>query len=483
MEHNFDVVVVGCGVAGLCAALAARETGASVALLERAPVEERGGNTRYTGAFFRMANENEVSPDFLDHFAAHAGYHLDPSLLAETARDYENWPAIVKTLSFTDPELISAFAEDAGPVVAWMKSHGVRFGGVSFYGLTPRSSPRIAVEGGGLALVETMAPVLEKAGVTFFYETTAQALIQNEDGAVTGLKATGKRNQTITFHCNALILACGGFEGNPEMVARYLGPQGRYLRPVARGGYYNRGEGVRMALDIGASPAGDYSDYHAQPIDPRSSATEAIVMIFVQGVLVNGHGDRFTDEAPGSVDQHYEPITRLIHDQPKGVAYAIMDAKLDEIENWRRTVRSDVPPIEAASLEALAVEIDVPAARLIETIDAYNDACAGAGFNPYEVDGTSTQGLYPPKSNWARPINTPPYKCFPIISSNTFTFGGLKVSPDAEVLNMSAEVIPGLYAAGETLGLYYGRYAGATSVLRGAVFGRRAGTHAGNLSN
>jgi tricarballylate dehydrogenase len=483
MEHEFDVVVVGCGVSGLSAAMAAREAGASVALLERAPIEERGGNTRYTGAFFRMANDDEVSPDFFDHFATHAGYHLDPSLLAETARDYENWPAIVKTLSFTDPELISVFAEDAGPAVHWLKSHGVRFGEGSFYGLTARSSPRISVEGGGLALVETMAPVLEQAGVAFFYETTAQSLIQNEDGAVTGLKATGKRNQTITFHCGALILACGGFEGNPEMVARYLGPQGRYLRPVARGGYYNRGEGVRMALEIGASPAGDYSDYHAQPIDPRSSATEAIVMIFVQGVLVNGHGERFTDEAPGSVDQHYEPITRLIHDQPKGVAYAILDAKLDEIENWRRTVRSDVPPIEAASLDELADEIGVPAVRLKATVDAYNAACTGDDFDPYKVDGLSTDGLFPPKSNWARPIDTPPFKCYPIISSNTFTFGGLKVSPDAEVLNMSAEVIPGLYAAGETLGLYYGRYAGATSVMRGAVFGRRAGVHAASVAN
>ena len=482
MEHTFDVVVVGCGVAGLSAALTAREAGASVALLERAPIEERGGNTRYTGAFLRMANEDEVSPDFFDHFATHAGYHLDPALLAETARDYENWPAIIKTLSFTDPELISTFAEDAGPTVGWLKSHGVRFGSVSFYGLTPRASPRIAVEGGGLALVETMAPVLEDAGVTFFYETTARALIQNDDGAVIGLQATAGRNRTVTFHCKSLILACGGFEGNPEMVARYLGPQGRYLRPVARGGYYNRGEGVRMSLDIGAAPAGDFSDYHAQPIDPRSSITEAIVMIFVQGILVNGHGERFTDEAPGPVDQNYEPITRLIHDQPKGVAYAIMDAKLDDIENWRRTVRSDIPPIVADSLEELAAEIGAPAERLIETIEAYNKACVDAPFDAHAIDGLSTQGLFPSKSNWARPIDTPPFKCYPIISSNTFTFGGLKVSPDSEVLNMSAEVIPGLYAAGETQGLYYGRYAGATSVLRGAVFGRRAGAHGAALS-
>jgi tricarballylate dehydrogenase len=291
--------------------------------------------------------------------------------------------------------------------------------------------------------------------------------------------ASGKDNRALRFEAGAVILACGGFQGNPEMVAHYLGPSGRYLRPVARGGYYNRGEGVRMALDIGAAPAGDFSDIHTQPIDPRSGITEPIVMIFVLGILVNRDGERFTNEAPGPVDANYENITRAINHQPGGVAWCILDGRIDEVENWKRCVRSDQPPIEAGSLAELADAIGVPAEPLQRTVAAFNESCAGGGFDPHIVDGVGTENLTPPKSNWARPIVEPPFKCYPIIGSNTFTFGGLKVSPDARVLNLSGEVIPGLYAAGETMGLYYGVYPGATSVLRGAVFGRRAGLHAG----
>ena len=476
--HEFDVVVVGCGVAGLTAAVAAQEAGARVAVLERAPVEERGGNTRYTTAAIRMASETEVSPDFEEQFAQNGGYHLDPEIVAEAAGDYANWPGILKTLSFADPELVSTFAASAPPTIAWLKTQGVPFGPIGFYGLTPRSSPRISIAGGGLALIEAMAPRAEQRGARFFYETTAQNLIQDEDGRVVGLMAAGKANRSIRFTAKAVVLACGGFEGNPEMVAHYLGESGRYLRPVARGGYYNKGEGIRMALAIGAAPAGDFSEYHAQPIDPRSGATEPLVMIFTQGILVNRLGHRFIDEAPGSIDAHYEDITRIIRKQPGGVAWCILDRGVDEIENWQRCVRSDQPPVEAGTLDALAKATELPTAALKATVDTYNAACVDGYFDPYALDKLATRGLTPPKSNWARPIRHPPFKAYPVISSNTFTFGGLKVTPSAQVVNTSGEVIPGLYAAGETIGIYYGRYPGATSVLRGAVFGRIAGLHA-----
>jgi tricarballylate dehydrogenase len=152
---------------------------------------------------------------------------------------------------------------------------------------------------------------------------------------------------------------------------------------------------------------------------------------------------------------------------------------VDEIENWQRCIRTDQPPVEADTLDALAGKTGLPVAALRSTVDAYNAACTTGDYDPYSVDGLSTEGVTPPKSNWARPIRRPPFRAYPIISSNTFTFGGLKVTPDAQVVNTSGEIIPGLYAAGETVGIYYGRYPGATSVLRGAVFGRIAGTHAG----
>jgi tricarballylate dehydrogenase len=480
--HEFDVAVVGCGVAGLSAAAAALECGARVAVLERAPVEERGGNTRYTTAAIRMASEQEVSPDFEEQFARNGGYHLDPEIVAEAAADYENWPGILKTLSFADPELVSAFAENAPPTIAWLRTQGVLFGPIGYYGLTPRSSPRISISGGGLALIEAMVPRAEQRGAEFFYETTAQSLLQDDDGRIAGIRATTKSNRTVLFHAKSVVLASGGFEGNPEMVALYMGESGRYLRPVARGGYYNRGEGIRMALNIGAAPAGDYSEYHAQPIDPRSGATEPLVMIFTQGILVNRNGQRFIDEAPGSIDAHYEDITRTIRKQPGGIAWCVADAGLDEIDNWQRCLRTDQPPVTAATLTELAAAMEMPPAVLARTVAHYNAACTGGMWDPHSIDGLATEGLAPPKTNWARPLEKPPFRAWPVISSNTFTFGGLKVTPEAQVVNMSGEVIPGLYAAGETVGIYYGRYPGATSVLRGAVFGRLAGMHAGGAN-
>lgn len=479
--HRYDVVVVGCGIAGLSAALSAQECGSRVAVLERAPEAERGGNSRYSGAILRMASETEVAPDFEEHFARQAGYHLVPEMVAETAADYANWPAVIRTMPAADPEVISTFAAEAPGAVAWLKEQGIRFGEASFFGLTKRTSPRIAVEGAGEALVETLAPRAEEVGVEFHYETTARSLI-TDGGRVTGVTASGKDNRPIRFEARSVILASGGFQGNSEMVAHYLGPQGRFLRPVARGGYYDRGEGIRMALDIGAAPAGDYSDAHVQAIDPRSSITEPLVTIFVLGILVNRDGVRFVDEAPGPIDVHGENIVRAINRQPGGIAWCLLDGRIDDVNNWNRCVRSDQPPIEAGSLDAMAEAIGVPAAAFKRTVEAYNAACVGGDFDPYRVDGLSTENLTPPKSNWARPILDPPFRSYPIIGSNTFTFGGLKVTPDAQVLNTSGEPIPGLYAAGETVGIYYGVYCSATSVLRGAVFGRRAGQHAGQTN-
>ncbi|MGA7974548.1 MAG: FAD-binding protein, partial [Pseudolabrys sp.] len=276
------------------------------------------------------------------------------------------------------------------------------------------------------------------------------------------------------------VLACGGFEGNPEMLTHYLGPRARYMRPVARGGYYNKGEGIRMALAAGAAACGDYGSIHAEPLDPRSGATEPVVLVFNYGILVNKRGQRFVDEAPATVDATYEAITRVILDEPDGIAYCILDARLDDVPNWQRSVRSDQPPIEAGSLAELAGKLGLDAAALSTTVEAYNAACPAPGaFKPLELDGLATApGHAPVKSNWARAIDKPPFKAFPIICGNCFTFGGLKVDTEARVIDSDGAVIPGLYAAGETMGLYYGAYAGATSVLRGAVFGRIAGNHA-----
>jgi len=475
MANEYDVVVVGCGIAGLSAAVSACQAGAKVAVLERATKEERGGNTRWTEAFMRMKNENEVSDDFEEHFMANSGFHLDPGLVHETAGPYEQWPSIVKALSFTDPEIIGTLAAEAGPTLNWLKEFGITFSDMPTYLIT-QSTTRICPVGGGLALLEALAAYAEENGVDFHYETAARGLLI-DDGEILGLRAISANGEKLKFY-GQVILACGGFEGNAEMQARYYGKRARYIRPVARGGYYNKGEGIQMALDAGAAPCGDFTEYHAEPIDPRSGQSEPIVFVFPYGILVDRDGNRFIDEASHTVDFIYENVARVIDSLPGGIAHVICDAKLNEVPNWQRTVRSDQEPYQANTLDELAALMEIPADSLHETVSAFNAATRDGTYKPLELDGLGTQGLTPPKSNWARPIDTPPYQAWPITSSNCFTFGGLRCNTNAQVLDTDGLTMPGLYVAGETMGIYYGRYTGATSVLRGAVYGRIAGRHA-----
>ena len=235
-----------------------------------------------------------------------------------------------------------------------------------------------------------------------------------------------------------------------------------------------------MALNIGAAPSGDFSSFHAEPLDPRSGAPEPIILVFNYGILVNKQARRFVDEAPATVDATYESITRVIHQQPDGLAYVILDGQVDDVPNWRRSVRTDQPPFRADTLEGLATLLNLDPTALRRTIDDYNGACPDdAGFKALEMDGLCTaSGLSPGKSNWSRRIEKGPFLAYPIICGDCFTFGGLKITPTAQVLDTSGVKIAGLYAGGEMIGLYYGTYTGATSVLRGAVFGRIAGKDA-----
>ncbi|HTK01200.1 MAG TPA: FAD-dependent oxidoreductase [Bordetella sp.] len=473
--NDADIVVVGSGIAGLSATVTALQHGLRVIVLERAPREEYGGNSRWTEAYLRMKNESEVSDDFETMFAENAGCNLDPNVLAAVSGPYRDWPPNVKAHGLPDPELISTFSASAGPTLAWLKEFGIRFDRLPMYLLTV-SAPRIMPVGGGLALIEALSAHAHANGAIFLYEHTAQDLLVDEDGRIAGVAGRNAHGLRFTARGKGVVLASGGFEGNPEMLAGYIGRGAEFIRPVAPGGYYNKGEGIRMALARGAAPAGDYGSYHAEPVDPRSRQPEAIVMNYPYGILVNAEGRRFVDEAPGPADNHYDPITKTIAHQPRGIAHVVFDQRINDVPNWRRSIRSDQPVLQADTLEALARLIDVPPETLQATVAGYNAACREGQFKAAEVDGLSTQGLVPRKSNWARPIDMPPYSAYPIISANCFTYGGLKVNSSAQVLDMDGRIIAGLYAAGETLGIYYQTYTGATSVLRGAVFGRIAAT-------
>ena len=474
--NAFDVIVVGCGVGGLSAAVSAAEHGARVALLERSVRGERGGQSRYTEAYLRMKSESEVSDDFETHLAENGSGYVDPDLVEEAAGPRETQSNLVKSLSIADPGVLHALAMGAGPTVAWLKQLGIRFDFLPTAYLT-KSQPRLLPIGGGLALIEALAARAESLGVTFFYETTATGLRRGTDGRVIGLSATGRQAGAMELS-GKVVLASGGFEGNTEMLTRYLGPRSVFLRPICKGGYYNRGEGIQMALDAGAAPCGDFGSYHAEPVDPRSGKSEAAIFIFPYGILVNKEGRRFTDEAPGTVDAYYERVTRRVFEQRDGWAYAILDAKHTRIPNYRLGIRTDKPPIVAESVHELAAKLSLPADTLAGTVQEFNRACVPGDYTPLQLDGLATRGLVPVKSNWALPLDESPYHAYPIISCNNFTFGGIKIDTKARVLDRDGEPIGGLYAAGEVVGMYYGNCTGATSVLKGLVFGRIAGMDA-----
>lgn len=470
-EEKFDLVVAGCGVAGLSAAVAAAEAGAKVAVIERATRDERGGQSRYTEAYLRMKSLTEVTDDFETHLAENGSGAIDPELVEEAVHSQRG--PLAKALSIADPAVIERLSAGAGETIAWLQGMGVRFDFLPTQFLTA-SQPRLLPVGGGAALVEALAARAEQLKVSFFYETTASALRQDADGRVVGLKVRTRGAGTQLLG-GQVVLACGGFEGNAEMMTRYVGPRSTYLRPVCKGGYYNRGEGIAMGLDAGAAASGDFGSYHAEPVDPRSGVAEPSVFIFPYGILVNLEGRRFTDEAPGTVDAYYERVTRRIYEQREGTAWVVLDARHTRIPNYRLGIRTDKPPVVGESLSQLARKIGVPADALEATVNEYNAACAEGEWRPLELDGLATRGLAPPKSNWATPLTEDPFHAYPIISSNVFTFGGLKTDASARVVDGDGEPIPGLFAAGETAGIYYRNYTGATSVLRGLVFGRIAG--------
>lgn len=472
-ELNFDLIVVGCGVAGLSAAVAGAERGLRVAVLERATREERGGQSRFTEAYLRMKSHDEVTDDFDTFLAEHSGYYQDPDFVAETLADRAHWSAQTRALASIDASVIGTFAEQVPGTIEWLKSNGVKFDFLPTQFLTS-TQPRLLPVGGGEAIVEALASKAETLGVTFFYETSGRQLITQGLDRVAGILALSRQQGELTLR-GAVVLASGGFEGNAEMLNRYLGPRSVFLRPVCKGAYYNRGEGIQMALDVGAAPSGEYGSYHAEPVDPRSGISEPSIFVFPYGVLVNRQGLRFTDEAPGTVDAWYERVTRQIYLQDEGIAWVILDQKVKDVPNYRLAIRTDQAAIEAPTLGELAEKLGVAPAALEQTVAAYNAACRPGDYKPLQVDGVATVGLEPAKSNWALPLDRGPYFAYPIISANVFTFGGLKVDEQAQVINVDGDPIHNLYAAGETVGLYFGNYAGGTSVLKGLVFGRLAG--------
>jgi tricarballylate dehydrogenase len=390
-----------------------------------------------------------------------------------------------------DPDLLELLVRRSFDTVKWMRAKGVRFqasygrqafkvgGRFKFWG-------GLALEawGGGPGLVEGEHQVAERAGIPIFYDTPALALLHDDSG-VAGVRAR-HQGKTVDIRAKAVILACGGFESNAEMRARYLGVNWDLAK--VRGTRYNTGAGIRMALEVGALPYGHWSGCHAVGWDLNAPPFGDLAVgdnfqkhSYPLGIMVNANGERFVDEGADFRNYTYAKYGRVILNQPDMFAWQIFDAKVIPMLRDEYRIRQ-VTKAKADTLEALAPKLEgVDPQAFLKTVAEYNRAVlTDVPFNPAVKDGRGTKGLSVPKSNWANPLDTPPFEAYAVTCGVTFTFGGVKITTGGEVEDNSGNVIRGLYAAGEMVGgIFYHNYPGGTGLTSGSVFGKIAGASAG----
>jgi len=453
-----DVLVAGSGISGLSAAISAQENDAEVILIEKAPIEDRGGNTKFADAQIRYPHPPD---EFHSRNYTEDDYRDDFMRLSQGR---------------ANPELIEVIVKNAADTVEWLTYRGIEWES----GYPHTSGYRRSPVAGGIGLVNTLCRIAEGIGVAFSYQTPAQQLIVNTKGEVIGCRAQASEACLDIYTKGGVILATGGFQANIQMRVAHLGRFADSL--ILRGSRYNTGEGILMALEIGAKPAGQWGDYHSAVLDARSPKEECGVTAlynYQMGVIVDQSGKRFLDEGEDYRDNTYVKFSKFIIDHAGGLAFSIFDDKMVSRPEFHRAWRPVGEPYQADTLEELAGKLGIPPAALVKTVKEFNASVQPGEFDLDRLDGKRTKGITPSKSNWAMPLDTPPYTAVPVTGGITFTFGGLKTNADGQVINTSGKVIPGLYAAGELTGeTYYYNYPGATSVIRGAVFGRIAGRHA-----
>jgi len=450
-----SIIVVGQGAAGLAAALSAaedvRRRGSllRITLIDKASEDEAGGNTRWSPSYMRMATPDRVETSFVHDMLAATRFEGDETYFAR-------------------------LAADAPATVAWIASHGVEFIQPTYY--LAKGPPRIQPSGGGPAIISTLTHAARRAGVTFRYGCAARDITM-QDGRITGLGVT-RDGAAETLAADAVVLACGGFQANRAMMREQFGLSVDTMRLISPGTRHNSGEGIRMALALGADRAGDWNGMHAEPVDARAKDSAPVVLVYPYGIVVDRNGRRFFDEGAALVHETWETFARDIQfNTPGSIAYAILDGRLLEIAGYQRAIRSEVPPVRADTLAELASLTGIDTDNLAITVAAYNAACVGEAnnFDATRCDGLAAAStLNPPKSNWARAIAVPPFLAYPLVGAIAYTFGGLATDAHARVLRSGAP-IRGLYAAGEITGHFHVTAPNAVSVLRALVFGRTAG--------
>jgi len=486
--NAYEVIVVGGGNAAFCAALAAQENGARVLVLEAASQEERGGNSRFTAGGMRVAYQGlpdlaRLMPDLTEEERANTdfGTYTQDQFYDDLCR---------VTQYHTNPKMAETLVGRSLDTMLWMRGRGVRFapiygrqafkveGRFKFWGgLT------VEAWGGGPGLVDSLYTIAARSGIEISYQTRALELVHDDYG-VRGVMVR-KQGHTQQFAAKAVVLASGGFEANAEWRTRYLGP-GWDLAKV-RGTRFNTGDGIRMALEIGAMPYGNWSGCHAVGWDRNAPEFGDLSVgdgfqkhSYPFGIMVNGRGQRFVDEGADFRNYTYAKYGRAILEQPGQFAWQIFDHKVAHLLRDEYRIRR-VTKVSAQSLEELSGKLeDVHPQAFLEEVRAYNAAVATAvPFNPNIKDGRCTRGLILNKSNWANTLDAPPFEAYAVTCGITFTFGGLRIDDNGNVINTDGLPIHGLYAAGELVGgLFYFNYPGGTGLMSGSVFGKIAGSSA-----
>lgn len=459
-EHTADVVVIGSGTAGLVTSLRAAELGHSVKVLEKAPEERQGGHTRHSESF----RTPSVGTDLEQY-----GYEFD--VQDYTKSDFYD-DIMDQTSGRADQDQAQTLVDNAGDTLEWLTKQGVD------WRMEPLAVGYTAARTwfDGEEYVETLTDTAESMGVEFFYETEASTLHRSPTGEVTGVDAHSPKGR-IRFLADAVVLVAGDYGSSEEKRVRYYGND--YDAMKVRGSRSNTGEALMMADAAGANLVGQWGGAHMALIDADSPDVEGganRVDGYQYGVIVNDNGNRFVNEGEDARAHTYAKFGRRIFEEPNHQAYIVLDSKTHDL------VRATGPsePITADTLELLLEEVGCNSpTQAAATIRDFNNACEDDSvidsFDPHTLDDNNTDGVAPPKSNWALPIETPPFYAYAVTGGITFSFGGVEITTDAEVVDTRGATIPGFYAAGNsTGGLFYDNYPGGTAQMNAAVYGKIA---------
>jgi tricarballylate dehydrogenase len=487
-NRDFDVVIVGMGNAALCSAIAARERGARVLVLEKGPKKKRGGNSYFTDGAIRIAfasldDLRKLIPAMTDEQADKIV--MPPYPVEQYRADFQRM-----TQGQTDTVLSNTLIDNSFETMHWLQKNGLEFdliydnqsflknGKYHFWGgLVVKSVGR------GIGLINTLNQIARQMGVMAWYESGGRQLSQDETGTINGIYVA-RNGQTELVSAKAVVLACGSYEGSMKKRMAHMGPE--WEKAILRGTEYNTGDGIDMAVAAGAIKYGDWKMGHAISTDlnaPKVGDFELLGDIFKKssyplGLIISKEGVRFVDEGADFRNYTYAKYGREVLKQTDAMAYHIFDGHVAHLlrSEYREALCTK---FESDTLDGLSAQLDIDKAQFAKTIHEYNMAVQDGAFNPQILDGKRTLGLAIDKTNWANPISKPPFLAFPVTCGLTFAFGGVKVTPKAEVVDAQDRPIPGLYAAGEMVGgLFYHNYPGGSGLASGAVFGRIAGTNA-----